>query len=680
MSTDVSRSHLNDVPTQMLTQREQNKIILTDEQWSNSFALNVVVEDYYRASNYRFQNHDWRWGNADELYLGWVPPRYWEGTKIPRANISVMTAYEQVEAMMPRIMQALFGDDPWFDASPVGNTKPSASRCSRDVILAQMHECRVRKVLRIALKSGFLYGNGVMEAFWHHADKQVIKYMPFFVPEKKVIRDPITGQDFPVPTGEYRRVIREIEENEYENRPILAPRSLKHFYIDPNCPTADPKDARYTIVRAYMATDKLAELRDIDGFDIPDDEELLYMARQKPYDQGDNTQSYQESARLGMWDPHQDQSLDPAAERIEILRYTTKRRVVWVANRKYILYNRPNPYKTIMQYNSFFTDLIDRFYGLSMADVTEGEQRLQEGILNGRLDELALNLHPPTTVRRGNTTPIYQLRSRPGAVNYSDDPKNDFIRQYTNNVTAQAFAEVNASDLRVQKITGLTDLAILGVSSGSNPGARSATGAGLQGQASFSRVQYQVENCEADVLEPILEDFHMMNNMHLDPNQMIEAVDGKMLDPLEVFGAKVKFQMRAGSRMQSRNGLLQILPLVLQNAMNPWLQEQLRMTGKTIDFEEVFQMVLDATGYRKKASWVRELSEQEMKMIQQQKPSKEMIDMQMQERRMTQMADMQLEKDEMALIREIIRTKGAVLLEKEKARLGGNREPAVRQR
>ena len=89
-----------------LSDRQRSRIIMPDELWTDDFAKKVVVEDYSRASNYRFQNHDWRWNNADELYLGFTPQKYWEGTKIPRANISVHTAYEQIESLMPRVMSA----------------------------------------------------------------------------------------------------------------------------------------------------------------------------------------------------------------------------------------------------------------------------------------------------------------------------------------------------------------------------------------------------------------------------------------------------------------------------------------------------------------------------------------------------------------------------------------------
>ena len=59
----------------------------------------------------------------------------------------------------------------------------------------------------------------------------------------------------------------------------------------------------------------------------------------------------------------------------------------------------------------------------------------------------------------------------------AEDPKNDYIRFDMGNVTAQAYVEVDALERRVQKKTGITDLAVLGTpSAGGNSANRTATG------------------------------------------------------------------------------------------------------------------------------------------------------------------------------------------------------------
>lgn len=645
-----------------LTERQSQIITTPDDIWPDDFALKIVNADFSSAQTYRTNNHDWRWTNADALYLGYVPQKYWDGTKIPRANISVFTAYEQIESMIPRIIQALFGDDPWFESEAMGHTTPHAARIVKAVILSQMQDSKIRKVIEIAIRSGLIYGNGLLELSWLYSSQMVKKFIPKFIRRRQQAFHPLLGPMMIQLPG-YDRVIREVEEEEYINRPVLENIDIRDFYIDSNCPTSDPNDARYTIKRAYKDADWWESFRNVEGFNVPSKADILEFCRQKSSAQSDNTKQSQEAARFGQWNPQVDQTIDPGGGRFELLCYKTDRRIVWVANQSYVIYNIPNPYGRKLQYNFSYTDILSRFYGLAVTDVTEGEQRLQEGVLNARIDELALNIHPSTVVKRGNTEPVYKLRVRPGGVNYSDDPKNDMQRQYTNNVTQQAFLETQASDIRVQKITGLADTA----AGGQNPVARSATGAGLQGQATMIRSQYQVEKVEDNVLEPMLSDVHMLNQHHLDPDQRIEAVDGEGIDPLEIFGAKVKFKMRAGSRMASRAGLLQLLPLVFQEMVNPQLQAQLTQQGKTIDFYEVFQMTLDATGYRNRAAWVRDLTPEEKKAIQAAAEHPQNADLLKQRERLGSMGEMQQNKGEMHLAETAIKSKVALEIANKKA-------------
>ena len=112
----------------------------------------MAVQDFESAESYRTQNADWRWRTADELYQAWVQQKYWEGTRIPRASIGVYTCFEQVESMLPKILSAVFSDNPWFQADPDGQTTPEQARHWRNVLLEQLDETRVREIHRRCIK------------------------------------------------------------------------------------------------------------------------------------------------------------------------------------------------------------------------------------------------------------------------------------------------------------------------------------------------------------------------------------------------------------------------------------------------------------------------------------------------------------------------------------------------
>src|SRR5262245_48370507 len=107
--------------TMPLTTAEQQIKDPTDP-WSTDLACKIAVQDFHAAERYRNQNHDWRWRVADELYLAWVAQKYWEGTKIPRASMPVFLVFQQVESLLPKLMSAIFADEPWFQADPGPNT------------------------------------------------------------------------------------------------------------------------------------------------------------------------------------------------------------------------------------------------------------------------------------------------------------------------------------------------------------------------------------------------------------------------------------------------------------------------------------------------------------------------------------------------------------------------------
>lgn len=641
--------HLDEISSQY----PSDDIRLPFQSLSDDQAARIVRHDYENAANYRYQNHDWRWVIADTLFTGWKPTRYWEGTRIPMSSLAIMVAFEQIESLIPKVIQALFEDPEWFDADPVKNTDPKSARAVRDILLSQLDESTPEWQYRQVAKSAAMYGNGVLMACWEYKVNKVQQYIPEYRPVTRSIVHPATGQRMQMPTGKYTRHIRENVIEETINRPIIRYIPLRFCFPDPNSPSPVINDSRFFIHVSYMTVDELDSLRHCDGFEsMPDKYTLLLMAHQKPNDQFDTTLSEMEASRRASWTPVIDQSTDPAAARCKVVHYSTRDRIVWMINGKYICYNKTNPIGRITAYNCFYADLLDRWYAMGICDVVESEQRVQEGLINGRLNELALALHPTTVRNRGNSTPIYQLRVRPGAISDSNDPKNDLIRQYPTNATQTSYLETQASDLRAQKRTGITDLAMLGVGTANNPAARTATGAGLQGEAAHSRVQGFVGIIQLLITEPMVNDVFMYDQRFLDPNQMIEGLKGQQIDPSVVWGAKVKFKLRAAAKMRSRQGLLQLLPLALQVLMNPLLLEQLHGLGKTVNFVELFQMFMDASGYKKKFDWLRDLTPEEQKAMN--KPSEGEVKMALQDKRMAALKDMQLSKEEMVTLRSML--------------------------
>lgn len=648
-----------------ITESEKNTVYLPEKRWSNEYALKVAKADFETAEAYRTQNIDPRYVIADQLYLAWNPPKFWEGTRIPRSNVGIFTCFEQVESLLPRVMTAIFADYPkWFMCDGRLGTSQEEARNVQELMIAQMENLSthgistVREVFRRCFKDAFVYGNGVMELCWlEQAVKRFYTYRNM-EPETKTFTIPGMGT-MRVPTGRITKQIKTVPIVDQIEQPFLRNIRPQDFYVDPNCPSPIISDARYCASRRLMPIDEIEAYRDTDGFDIPDYQTLINLLQSKPVSQGDYTKAQTEAMRQMWWQPNDDTTADTAGKRLEVIEVTYKDRKVWMLNRKRVIYNKPNPYGFINYYDVFYCDVPGRYYGFAVTDVLEGEQRVQTSIINARLDELSLSIYKPIVKKRGGTQPAYQYKTRPGQVIEVENPKEDVVFPQPTNNTQDAYIEVQASDNRAQKITGGSDLAILGTpSSGGNSANRTATGIGAQVQATGSRIQYQVENNEDTVIEQVLSDWHTLNCRFLDPEKVVQFLgqDGKniVLDPLQIMNSRVKMSMRASAKMASRTALVQTMPMIMQTLMNPALIQQLGISGMGIDWVELERMLFDMMAYRPAAGIFRKLTEQEIQQMNQ-PPVTEQIRMQMQRERLMGQKDIAEDKQLGDMVRELLK-------------------------
>jgi len=603
-----------------LSDEEQQQIRTPDQFMADTLAAKIAFHDFKEAEQFRSQNHDHRWRNADQLYLGWQQKRTWRGTRVPRSNLGIFLVFQQIESFLPRAMSALFSADPWFEALALPRTPKESAQIAQDVIVAQLEQCNFHSEAQMACKDALTYGNGILELEWVHREIKKKKPRPKWVQKKRRITG-FNGESVMVPTGEIARSIVTKTVTEIDNRPRVKRVSLADFYIDPNCPTPNVQDARFVVKRSLLAIDEVLAFQGKDDFNVPGKQMLLQMSKHKGIAESDTTKQHHEVARQNSYDPRKDYTHDPAGQRVEILKHWTRDRCVWLirnGEELWPLLNMPNPQGFIPYYNIVYANVLDRFYGLSMTDVLEGEQRFQQALVNARIDELALTIHPPTVHRRGMNVPEHQMRQVPGALVGAEDPTKHLVRLFPQGATQQAYIEQTASELRAQKITGLNDQIASGVATGNNPAARTATGAGAQAQAGLSRIQYFVENVETMVFQPILRDIHEMNKLFLDPNQVINSVNGEEIDPITVFGAEVNFKMRASTRMASKMAIMQVFPQILQSLMNPALVAELALNGLKPNIQGATEVMLKASGYAERVDLITALTQEEMQARQQQ--------------------------------------------------------------
>src|ERR1044071_424202 len=262
------------------------------QDWSDSMSRAICKRDFNAAETYRAQNHDWRFRNADQLYLAWVNQLYWEGTRIPRSSLPVYLVFQQVEALIPKLVSGLFSEgDKWCEATPGPTTTIDQARNVRELLfyfLNLNHEKphqQIREVYRKLIKEGLIYGNGVCEIGYEHKTVKRRRVLREFTAKHVPLPLSKLGigiQEIQVPTGEYdSRFIDKLVSEEIE-RPFVKHQQLTDFYMDPNNGTSCVQSAQFCCSRSFMSVSKLSSLRNEDGFTIPSDSELIELSRSKP--------------------------------------------------------------------------------------------------------------------------------------------------------------------------------------------------------------------------------------------------------------------------------------------------------------------------------------------------------------------------------------------------------------
>lgn len=663
-----------------LTQPQMNTIVTDPAEWSDDFALKTTIRDFQTWENYRSYNHDRRFREAERLITGWVEKKYWEGTKVQRSSIPVFIALQEIEVLQSRIIDQIFSDEPPFAVMPEPGTILAQAMAVRNLLASQIRTIGkpdsfigAREIFRRANKSALTYGAAIIELGWlmypvnrklyyRHAVAETV-----LIQHASLITPDNPGGESEAPTGRLKMVSTSRIDQRLVSRPVAYNIDIRDFYIDPDTPGPTCQESPNGTATRHLL--RIEEIKSMaadpnSGFKLPTDKDvdkwLLDLSKKKYSTQGDFSKMTAEAYRGNSWQPHTDKSIDPASAKIEVIRYWRPNRHVQVLGREWTFRNECNPYGIVPHLNLFYIDFLGRFYGFSIPDLVEGDHKFVMTVLNDRIDELNLILHAPLVRKRGAMQGTSGKRLHPGASwEVADDPSTDIVRMEMGAVNPAAYAEVNASEIRTQKLTGNTDAAAYGVAtSGGDSSSRTATGIGAKQSAANARIGYQVSNLEDQTLEPFLYLLLRLNKIYLDPSQLMEILgpDGQLvqLDPISVMNADVRFKVQASSKMRTKQALQSGgLNMVLQTYGNPGFVQQLNMAGLTPDWKNIDTLISDGLNMQA-MTLVRALTPEEQQAIQAQHMAEMQLKQQMQDSRMAGQQQMTDAKDETALLKQLI--------------------------
>lgn len=549
------------------------------DSWADDTALGIVVADIDSALQYeQAKNFVTSIEVADDLLRGYVRVRPWPNTDKPRSALSMPVVLEAVEKIMPFLHLSIFGSgkDP-FLVTAVGKTKADAANAWQSMLRWAVKVSDFKEGSRLTMKNILQYGWGGGTPGWESQEVEQKKYRKT-KDGKGVERDPeAKSQIIPKPTYEAL--------------------NLRNCGFDPCCPTHDPRKGRFWFKRITVTAYDLDDMRaDTTYKNIPTREELTYILTNKEESTKDSLVSLKpnQTRELQAQQDTVPASKDPLMSSLEIIEYRTDERIVTVLQRSIVIRNEATSQgKAVV--GCAFIDVLNSLFGFGIARLLNGEQRLQQGVINTWVDSLALVLNPAFQNTKGTLGNGNQnISIAPGKVITVEGELKPLV---VTDVSETAHNAIESSSLRAMKRVG--------AEGGSNmPTAAMRTGSGVQAfQGDITqRLQYFMEMYIDLVFIPVLKAFleHSKENLTPDQiNQILGDEDGKAFesDILDLYNADVKIEIIAGVKLTTKQAAAQAAPLIIQLLQNAAVQDSLQVQAKKFDYATFVEEYMELVGW-----------------------------------------------------------------------------------
>lgn len=565
----------------------------------------IITQDITNAESIQWRKRlPTMWADNNNLYNFVLPTRVWPGTKIQRSTLGVPLVLEHINTINSQVMDVMFEEDPPFFPMPYSGTLMNESRAAAEIINWQLKQTDAENEIEVGSHNTLLHGTNIWKAYW-----------------KKV-------------NGKWQARLESIER--------------EHVFIDPSLRVPDVRKAKWVAHRMYYTLEYIDKLRDDDSFkNIPSIDVLKSWAtdpKETP------PASRVEADLLYTFPEFQSEerqkpgSVDPMLHPFEVIEYVNKRFVHTILNRKIVIRSVDNSKKDKVRFfNAFFIRIKGQFDSHGIGALIGNEQRLQQGLVNGIIDNLNLSMHGIFKQKRGSTLFPQMTKLYPGAV-IPVDEINDFDAIQLPGLKADVFNEINNSDSRAQRRTGANQVTVQGSLPQTSGGiGRTAAGMNAMAQASGGLIRRYVRILEKQVFVPFLEFLNETNDQYLSPDIVKNLLSTELQsayyktdtqgNPLtdangqpktvnvdQVLAEKLDFRMFASTKMKRRSIMLQAVPELFQFFMQPAIQDALKGQFKKLDIMELIRMMMDASGWPSIGSLVQDMDKTEAMKVASENP------------------------------------------------------------
>ena len=593
--------------------------VLATGTYADDPALHLVVADAIRAETAE-QAKAWvmAWPQSSILYQSPVSTKYWEGSSgVERANVPMFTVATMVRSLVPQIMNGLFYENPPFQIEPRPKTTKQAARAIGAVITYQLEDIDFRQELEYGINNSLIFGTGIWKWGWETYTKERKVYQRKNAPI--VVKGQPGMEDIKIP--ETDDDIEEVIRTEYIDRPTFEHIvNLRHILVDPGLNVPDIRKGKFVIHRRYVTFHDLDKLRNRPGFTIPPQAELLALFF-PPAEVPDAAPS-ETAAQNPNWDAraeprYKETTEDPFSKPLEILERWDNEKYIVVLQKKLVICNDENPYGEIPFLSIGWWDVPEAFWSMGLGKTIGPEQRLQQGVTNSWLDNIALNLQGVFTRVRGKNIPTQPIRISPGKI--IDVDEKDAMKPLTRtDAVPEAGSMLQASQARAEQVSGANELITQGSLGGGGRSSITRTAAGVNALSSGTSIRIQdfVEKLAYQVIIPFLYNVQKMNAAML-PLTTLKSILSEELqqayegDVLDLLNARVHFNISAASRLQARRNMAQALPIIIQFTMSQQIIQSLAVEGKKVNATEIMRMLFEVSDWKNNKEVIVNMTEED---------------------------------------------------------------------
>jgi hypothetical protein len=608
---------------------------------SDEAALQLVVQDLQRDEAW-LEGKMWslRWREADILYQPPLSVLCWEGTTVPRANVTRYTVATHLNSILPQLMSGLFYNDPPMLLRPREGTTEESVRGITALLSRQLDDIDFEPEVERGLFSQYLFGTGIWKRGWKTHPKKVKRYVRRSQPQ--TIDSSVPGAPPTLVHTAESDKFDVIETTVEVNQPTFEAKDIRFIFPDTSTRVGDIRCAGHVTEVTYKNFYQLMELKDETWedtkgvthkrYDLPSEDEIRSWfappveptpappaAEQANY-AGPNVLQHAEP-------PNVNPSADPLSQPLEIAERWDCEKAITVVQRKRLIRKEAHGEGSHPYYSANMWDVPDSMWGMGLGRVIGQDQRVSQGMINALLDITSLVVNPTYLRNRGANVPSQQIRQRIGGeIAVDGDPRLAYAILPQPPFPAQVFAEIAQAEQRAEETSGANQQLTIGSlpAQGRSSLGRTATGAGGLMNANATRQEGPLGRFIRQVFRPFLYDLFEMDKEKLPLSDLRQVLRDELgpvyrLDEEDFLNSRIDFDVLAGAHMAAKRGMAQALPLFTQIFENPALMEQLaEIDQKYVDIGELLAMMLEASEWKNSRDIIKPMTP-EMKQRMQQK-------------------------------------------------------------